>query len=157
MAEVNGNKRVERTIVGEEEREIRERKISRAQQEQIARGLAERYRLEFIELEDFEIDHELFRSIPVDLMFRYNFVPFKRENGTLYIVVSDPSNILMVDELELQLGWRIRLFVGTQSAIQDILKKSESEPARSGRSDRNIPHSNPSGGSTMGRRVVNHR
>jgi type IV pilus assembly protein PilB len=126
MAETNGNKRVERTIVAEEEREIRERKISRAQQEQIARGLSERYRLEFIELEDFEIDHELFRSIPVDLMFRYNFVPFKRENGTLYIVVSDPSNILMVDELELQLGWRIRLFVGTQSAIQDILKKSES-------------------------------
>jgi len=126
MAEVNGNKRVERTIVAEEEREIRERKISRAQEEQIARGLAERYRLEFIELEDFEIDHELFRSIPVDLMFRYNFVPFKRENGTLYIVVSDPSNILMVDELELQLGWRIRLLVGTQSAIQDILKKSES-------------------------------
>jgi type IV pilus assembly protein PilB len=126
MAETNGNKRVERTIVAEEERELRERKISRAQQEQIARGLSERYRLEFIELEDFEIDHELFRSIPVDLMFRYNFVPFKRENGTLYIVVSDPSNILMVDELELQLGWRIRLFVGTQSAIQDILKKSES-------------------------------
>ena len=126
MAEVNGTKRAERTIVGEEEREIRERKISRAQQEQIARGLAERYRLEFIELEDFEIDHELFRSIPVDLMFRYNFVPFKRENGTLYIVVSDPSNILVVDELELQLGWRIRILVGTQSAIQDILKKSES-------------------------------
>ena len=126
MAEVNGTKRAERTIVAEEEREIRERKISRAQQEQIARGLAERYRLEFIELEDFEIDHELFRSIPVDLMFRYNFVPFKRENGTLYIVVSDPSNILVVDELELQLGWRIRILVGTQSAIQDILKKSES-------------------------------
>jgi type IV pilus assembly protein PilB len=126
MAEVNGNKRVERTIVAEEDREIRERKISRAQQEQIARGLAERYRLEFIDLEDFEIDHELFRSIPVDLMFRYNFVPFKRENGTLYIVVSDPSNILIVDELELQLGWRIRILVGTQSAIQDILKKSES-------------------------------
>lgn len=126
MAEVNGTKRAERTIVAEEEREIRERKISRAQQEQIARGLAERYRLEFIELEDFEIDHELFRSIPVDLMFRYNFVPFKRDNGTLYIVVSDPSNILVVDELELQLGWRIRILVGTQSAIQDILKKSES-------------------------------
>jgi type II secretory ATPase GspE/PulE/Tfp pilus assembly ATPase PilB-like protein len=126
MAELNGNKRVERTIVAEEEREIRERKLSRAQQGVIARGLAERYRLEFIDLEDFEIDHELFRSIPVDLMFRYNFVPAKRENGTLYIVVSDPSNILMVDELELLLGWRIRMLVGTQSAIQDILKKSES-------------------------------
>ena len=82
--------------------------------------------LEFIELKDFQIDHSLFRSIPVDLMFRYNFVPFKKENDILYVVVADPSNILMVDDLELQLGIRIRMLVGTQSAIQDVLKKSES-------------------------------
>jgi type II secretory ATPase GspE/PulE/Tfp pilus assembly ATPase PilB-like protein len=91
-----------------------------------ARELAQRYRVEFVETKDFQIDHALFRAIPVDLMFRYNFVPYKKENGTLTIIVSDPSNILMVDELELQLGVRVRMLVGTQSAIQEILKKSES-------------------------------
>src|SRR4026209_2186148 len=91
-----------------------------------ARELAQRYHLEFVEMKEFQIDHALFRAIPVDLMFRYNFVPYKKENGTLTINVSDPSNILMVDELELQLGVRVRMLVGTQSAIQEILKKSES-------------------------------
>ena len=103
-----------------------EKKMSYLQEMQQARELAERYRLEFIESRDFQIDHALFRAIPVDLMFRYNFVPYKKENGTLTIVVSDPSNILMVDDLELQLGVRVKMLVGTQTAIQEILKKSES-------------------------------
>jgi len=40
-----------------------------------ARTLAERYRLEFVDMDDFRIDQELFRSIPADLMLRYGFVP----------------------------------------------------------------------------------
>ena len=128
MAEtiVNGKNGSERAILAEDEREQKERKQQVRFEEQNAKLLAERYRLEFIELKDFQIDHSLFRSIPVDLMFRYNFVPFKKENDILYVVVADPSNILMVDDLELQLGIRIRMLVGTQSAIQDVLKKSES-------------------------------
>jgi type IV pilus assembly protein PilB len=129
MAEttVNGKNGAERTtILAEDEREQKERKIQLRNEEQNAKLLAERYRLEFIELKDFQIDHSLFRSVPVDLMFRYNFVPFKKDHDILYVVVADPSNILMVDDLELQLGVRIRMLVGTQSAIQDVLKKSES-------------------------------
>lgn len=123
---VNGKNTRDHAVVAEDEREQRERKLTTQQEEQLAKQLAQRYRLEFIELKDFQIDHSLFRSIPVDLMFRHNFVPFRKENGTLYIVTSDPTNILMVDELELVLGVRIRMLVGTQTAIQDILKKSES-------------------------------
>ncbi len=129
MAEttVNGKNGADRTtILAEDEREQKERKIQLRNEEQNAKLLAERYRLEFIELKDFQIDHSLFRSVPVDLMFRYNFVPFKKDHDILYVVVADPSNILMVDDLELQLGIRIRMLVGTQSAIQDVLKKSES-------------------------------
>jgi len=122
----NGKNGSERTILAEDEREQKERRQQVRFEEQNAKTLAERYRLEFIELKDFQIDHSLFRSIPVDLMFRYNFVPFKKENDILYVVVADPSNILMVDDLELQLGTRIRMLVGTHSAIQDVLKKSES-------------------------------
>jgi type II secretory ATPase GspE/PulE/Tfp pilus assembly ATPase PilB-like protein len=131
MAEIvtngkNGKNGADRAIVAEDEREQKERRQQTKFEEQNAKLLAERYRLEFIELKDFQIDHSLFRSIPVDLMFRYNFVPFKKENDILYVVVADPSNILMVDDLELQLGIRIRMLVGTQGAIQDVLKKSES-------------------------------
>ena len=91
-----------------------------------AQKLAERLGIEYIDLHNFQIDHDLFRAIPVDLMFRYNFVPYRREDSRLIIVVADPTDVLMIDELELLLGTDIEVCVGTQSAIQDILKKSES-------------------------------
>jgi type II secretory ATPase GspE/PulE/Tfp pilus assembly ATPase PilB-like protein len=91
-----------------------------------ARTLAERYRLEFVDMDDFRIDQELFRTIPADLMLRYGFVPYRRDGKSLVIVVSDPTDIPMIDELGVILGTPIKVSVGAPSAIQSILKKSES-------------------------------
>jgi type II secretory ATPase GspE/PulE/Tfp pilus assembly ATPase PilB-like protein len=91
-----------------------------------ARFLAERYQLEFLDLDHFHPDHGLFRSIPADLMLRYGFVPYRREGQSLVIVVSDPSDLQTIDEVGVQLNTPIRVCVGTPSAIQNILKKSES-------------------------------
>src|SRR5215510_839109 len=91
-----------------------------------ARRLAERYRLEFVDMDTFRIDQELFRSIPADLMLRYGFVPIRREGKTLSIVVSDPTDLPMHDELAVLLATPIKVAVGPKSAIESILKKSES-------------------------------
>jgi type II secretory ATPase GspE/PulE/Tfp pilus assembly ATPase PilB-like protein len=91
-----------------------------------ARRLAERYGLEFVDLEQFQIDHELFRTIPADLMLRYGFVPHHRDGRTLVIVVSDPTDLPMIDELALLLAAPLKVTVGARSAIESILKKSES-------------------------------
>jgi type II secretory ATPase GspE/PulE/Tfp pilus assembly ATPase PilB-like protein len=91
-----------------------------------ARALAQRYRVDFVDMDDFRIDQELFRSIPADLMLRYGFVPHRREGKVLVIVVPDPSDLLMIDELGHILATPIKVTVGAPSAIQAILKKSES-------------------------------
>src|SRR5687767_7329136 len=108
--------------VGGAEASAAEQAAERAQ----ARRLAERYRLEFVELSQFSIDHELFRAIPADLMLRYGFVPYRRDGEALVIVVSDPTDLPMIDELAVMLAMPIKVTVGTPSAIQSILKKSES-------------------------------
>jgi type IV pilus assembly protein PilB len=91
-----------------------------------ARRLAERYRLEFVDMDTFRIDQELFRSIPADLMLRYGFVPYRREGKSLVIVVSDPTDLPMIDELGVLLSTPIKVMVGARSSIESILKKSES-------------------------------
>ena len=91
-----------------------------------ARRVAERYGLEFVDLGQFRIDHELFRSIPADLMLRYGFVPYRRDGRSLAIVVSDPTDLPMIDELALLLQTPLKVAVGPRSAIESILKKSES-------------------------------
>ena len=91
-----------------------------------AQALAARYRLEFVDMNEFRIDQDLFRAIPADLMLRYGFVPHRREGKALVIVVSDPTDLPMIDELGVILRTPIRVTVGVPSAIQSILKKSES-------------------------------
>ena len=91
-----------------------------------ARRLAERYRLDFVDMDTFRIDQDLFRSIPADLMLRYGFVPYRRDGKVLSIVVSDPSDLPMIDELAVLLATPIKVSVGPRSAIDGILKKSES-------------------------------
>jgi type II secretory ATPase GspE/PulE/Tfp pilus assembly ATPase PilB-like protein len=91
-----------------------------------ARHLAERYRFEFVDMEHFRIDNDLFRSIPADLMLRYEFVPYRREGKTLVIVVPDPRDLPMIDDLSAILATPVRVTVGARSATQSILKKSES-------------------------------
>src|SRR5258707_11635286 len=98
----------------------------RAAEIEQARRVAERYRLEFVDMDTFRIDQDLFRSIPADLMLRYGFVPYRREGKHLVIVVSDPTDLPMIDELGVLLSTPIKTMVGARSAIEAMLKKSES-------------------------------
>src|SRR6266567_5609387 len=91
-----------------------------------AQDVARRYRCEFIDLTDFELHHELFKKIPVELMFRYNFVPLEETgDGRLAIAIADPSQLMMIDEISLLLGKRIVTKVATLAQITEILKKTE--------------------------------
>src|SRR5579884_16947 len=90
-----------------------------------AKRLAARYRCEFVDLKHFRIQHDLFRTVPVDMMFRYNFVPLEQLEDRLVIAVSDPSRLMLLDEISSLLGQRIVTRVATLSQITDLLKKTE--------------------------------
>src|SRR5215471_18168183 len=91
-----------------------------------AKDIARRYRCEFVDLNDFQLHHDLFEKVPVDLMFRYNFVPLEETcDGKLAVAIADPSQLMMIDEISLLLGKRIVTKVSTLKQISDILKKTE--------------------------------
>ena len=90
-----------------------------------ARRLAERYRLEFVDLTGLRIDQDLLRTIPAELMLSYGFVPCRRDGESLVIAVSDPTDLPRIDELALLLGSPITVSVSTPSAIRSILTRSE--------------------------------
>jgi type IV pilus assembly protein PilB len=90
-----------------------------------AEALAHRYRADFVDLKNFRIQHDLLRTVPVELMFRYNFVPIEQQADALVIAVSDPSRLMVLDEISGLLGQRIIPRVATLSQITDLLKKTE--------------------------------
>ena len=91
-----------------------------------AQDVARRYRCEFVDLHNFQLHHDLFKKIPVHLMFRYNFIPLEEtQDGRLAIAIADPSQLMMIDEISLLLGKRIITKVATLAQITEILKKTE--------------------------------
>lgn len=99
--------------------------VTGADEEIRARELANRYRCEFLDLRDTHLQPELFKKIPVDILFRYNFVPLEERDGRLAIAIADPSQLMAIDEISILLGRRVLTKVATPSQINDILKKTE--------------------------------
>jgi len=90
-----------------------------------AQLLARRYHADFIDLRDYKIQHDLVKSVPVELMFRYNFIPLEQAADRLVIAVSDPSRLMVLDEISGLLGTRLLTRVATLSQITELLKKTE--------------------------------
>ncbi len=105
---------------------IEEREARESAECERARGIAERYDLDYVEPGDMKINNELLRSIPFDLMMRYDFVPEEQVGNRLTIVMSDPTDVTRLDEIELLLGRVVEARVGAAFAIDEILRKSES-------------------------------
>jgi Type II secretion system (T2SS), protein E, N-terminal domain len=91
-----------------------------------AQHLALKYCCEFIDLRNFQLPLMVLKSIPVELMFRYNFVPTGiTSDGRIAIVIADPSQLMLIDEISLLLGKRIVVQVGTLVQISEVLRKLE--------------------------------
>jgi type IV pilus assembly protein PilB len=109
----------EQLVILDQEREGRE-------EEQKARDLAERLGMDFDPLDEFHVDPELFRTIPVEVMLRYQFLPLRSEGETLHVVMADPSDVTRLNEVELVLARPLEVVVGPANRIGEILEKSES-------------------------------
>src|SRR5262245_22429488 len=97
--------------------------INPTSERDIAERIAQRYRLNFIQLENYPVDYALVQSLPVDLMLRNKFVPLRRENGHMVIAMADPSDLMLLDELKAQLRIPLKVEVATASAIEGVLRK----------------------------------
>ncbi len=100
-------------------------RLSPAEEEEAARELAGRYRLEYVDVGSFAPDPEILKTVPVELMFRYNFLPYRRDGARLVLVMADPTDLVVIDELSLLLKTKVQPAVGTPSAIQEALKRGQ--------------------------------
>ena len=92
---------------------------------QLAQALAAQYGLPYDPLTGFRVDSEFYHTISVKLMRRHPFVPLKEEAGVLTIAISDPQNLLALDELEILLNRPLHYVVSSRNAIQAALERSE--------------------------------
>src|SRR5215469_12928570 len=90
-----------------------------------AQELAERYRFEFVDLRSQNMDSGLLRSIPLDLMLHYEFLPLEAHDHQLSVAVGDPTNLDRLDELEMKLSRRLLIKVAAPSQVREFIKRTE--------------------------------
>jgi type II secretory ATPase GspE/PulE/Tfp pilus assembly ATPase PilB-like protein len=100
--------------------------LSPQEEEARAIALAERLGLPYVDLLSFRVDADLFRSVPVEWMLRYEFIPESRSEKSMTIIAADPSDVVRFDELEMLVGLPLKRKVGSRASIAEILQKSES-------------------------------
>jgi len=96
-------------------------------EERNSRRLAEMLKLPFVDVKELHIETEILASIPAELFARYSFIPVSDDGERLTIVTADPTDVKMLDDLEVYVRKPLNVLVGLNSQIQDVLKKTESD------------------------------
>ena len=96
-----------------------------AQSEGIARSLARRHGLPFIDLEEQRPSGDAIEQIPLRALTRVTAIPVSLQNGRLLVALADPANILAVDELRLATRHHLDLAIAGREDIVSELEKLE--------------------------------
>lgn len=94
-------------------------------EEAFYRALAEQFGLEYIDLQGFKLDETILNSIPPDAMYRHHFIPLAQQGEFLVVAISDPTDIINLDEIELLLDRPLIVRVAAESEIAHLLKRGE--------------------------------
>ncbi|MBN1478440.1 type IV-A pilus assembly ATPase PilB [Candidatus Sumerlaeota bacterium] len=90
---------------------------------EMAAALGKQLNVPFITLSHYEIDAEVLKSIPEDIVRKYKIVPVDRTGDTLTIALSDPSNIYVLDEIRLLTQCQIIPVISFESDILESIEK----------------------------------
>jgi type IV pilus assembly protein PilB len=89
--------------------------------EMLAKAVGIELGVEYKDLTDYKVDDAIFNSIDVSVMKKYCFIPHKKTNKEIWLILSDPGNVDSIEELEVLLGLPIIPMVASKLAIQRLL------------------------------------
>jgi len=90
--------------------------------EAIALALAHSADLAPIDLSGFQFDPSLLEEMPVALMRRHHILPISKVGKTITVAVSDPYNILALEGVSTQSGFRLMAVVAPEKQLADLVE-----------------------------------
>ncbi|HUH21528.1 MAG TPA: GspE/PulE family protein, partial [Gaiellaceae bacterium] len=94
-----------------------------ATSEGLARTLASRFQLPFVDLPLVGVEHEAAEQVPVHVLERVIAIPYALDGQTLRIAVADPGNVHAIDELRLTTRYSLELGVASREDIESEIKR----------------------------------
>jgi len=90
---------------------------------ELAAALGKQLNVPFITLSHYEIDPDILKSIPEEIVKKYKIVPVDKTGKTLTVALADPSNVYLLDELKLVTKCNILPVISFESDIEEAIHK----------------------------------
>ncbi len=91
----------------------------------VARALAGQLNLAYLEEEDLAVDERAAALVPAPLAERHRILALTREDDTLVVACTDPTDVVALDDVRLASGLRrIRAVVSTPSVLNAAIRKA---------------------------------
>ena len=98
-------------------------KLGYIEENDLTSFLSQQYGVPSINLSDFEIDGEVLKLVPREVVQRHQVIPVNRAGNVLIVAMSDPSNIYAVDDIKFVTNLNIEVVVASDTAIAEAIDK----------------------------------
>jgi len=85
--------------------------------------LSAQYRVPSVKISKMEINPNVIKLIPSSISKKYFIIPINRMGPKLTLAMSDPSNIVVIDEIKFMTGFNVEPVVASETEIIDAIKK----------------------------------
>lgn len=99
-----------------------------AQQNDVAKALASQFGMEFVDLDQPDmVSKDNLELIPADLIKKYLVLPLGKDGDKLKVLVHDPMDLALIDDLRFRLGGDMELALGAKEKIKEYIESFMSE------------------------------
>ncbi len=98
-------------------------KLGYLKEEDLAAFLSRQYGVPSINLSEFEIDENVIKLIPAEVVQKYQLMPVNRAGSTLIVAMADPSNIFAIDDIKFMTGYNVEVVVAAEASIKIAIDK----------------------------------
>jgi general secretion pathway protein E/type IV pilus assembly protein PilB len=92
-------------------------------EEDALRALGEEVGLDYLDLNEVDVDVSLLSSFPVKLIHRQSLFPIRRDNGSLVVATSDPFDLYPLDEVSAATGLSVVPVLAGRNEIAKLAKR----------------------------------
>jgi hypothetical protein len=93
------------------------------EEDELTAFLSKQYGVPSINLSAFEIDPEVLKILPKEVVSRHQVIPVNRSGNTLIIAMSDPSSIYAIDDVKFITNFNVEVVVASDTAMAEAISR----------------------------------
>ncbi len=98
-------------------------KLGYIDENELTSFLSKQYGVPSVNLSDIELDPDVLKLLPKEVVTRHQVVPVNRSGNTLIVAMADPSNIFAIDDIKFITKFHIEVVVASEQAIADSIEQ----------------------------------